>query len=185
MERLRPETTVLLVVDVQERLCAAMPPDALARLLANVKILLEAARVVGARVLVTEQYPKGLGPTHPDLSAKLQELGVQPIDKVTFDASSEPRIANALAATEARAVVLVGMESHVCVFQTARELVTRGYATHVVADAVTSRREENRVAGLALCASSGAIVTTAEAVAFDWVERAGTDVFRQISKLVR
>jgi nicotinamidase-related amidase len=185
MERLRPETTVLLVVDVQERLCAAMPPDALARLLANAKILVEAARVVGARLLVSEQYPKGLGPTHPDLAAKLAELGVQPIDKLTFDASSEPRIAHALAASDPRAVVVVGMEAHVCVYQTARELVTRGYATYVVADAVTSRREENRLAGLALCTSAGAITTTTEAVVFDWVERAGTDAFRQISKLVR
>ncbi len=84
-----------------------------------------------------------------------------------------------------RAVVVVGMESHVCVYQTARELARRGHEVHVVRDAVASRTEENRQAGLALSERAGAVLTVAEAVAFDWVERAGTDAFRAVSKLVR
>src|SRR5690606_26659256 len=123
MQRLDPRTTVLLVVDVQEKLAAAMPPDTLSALVKNTGILLETARVLGVRVLVSEQYPKGLGPTVAPLAEKLTELGVTPMAKTTFDACSDLAIARALASLDPRAVVVVGMEAHVCVFQTVRELV--------------------------------------------------------------
>jgi nicotinamidase-related amidase len=77
------------------------------------------------------------------------------------------------------------METHICVFQTARELARRGIAVHVVADAVVSRREENRALGLGLCERAGALVTPTETVVFDWLGRAGSDAFKAISKLVR
>jgi nicotinamidase-related amidase len=105
---------------------------------------------------------------------------------MTFDACSDLAVARALARDPApRAVVLAGMEAHVCVFQTARELVKRGYATYVVADAVCSRREENRALGLALAERAGAFVAPTETVVFDLLERAGTDAFKAVSKLVR
>jgi nicotinamidase-related amidase len=185
MERLLPLSTALLVVDVQEKLAAAMPPDALAELEKNVAILLEAAAVLGVHVLVSEQYPKGLGPTVPSIAAKLAVRGVVPMAKMCFDACSELAISRALAETGARSVVVVGMETHVCVFQTARELVKRGYATYVVADAVASRRDENRRLGLSLCERAGAIVTATETVAFDLLEQAGTAEFKAVSKLIR
>ena len=185
MNRLSRESTVLLLVDVQERLVAAMPAEAASRLAKNARLLVEAAAVVGVPILASEQYPKGLGPTIGPLGARLRELGVQPFDKLDFDASSEPRLSRALALSQARNVVVLGMETHVCVFQTARELVRRGYGTHVVADACASRTEENRAIGLRLCERAGAFVTSAETVAFDWVERAGTDAFRAVSRLVR
>jgi nicotinamidase-related amidase len=185
MERLKPSTSVLVVVDVQEKLAAAMPVDSMERLAANAAILLEAAKILGVPVLATEQYPKGLGPTVPKVKEKLGALGVEPIEKLDFDACGEPRFMRALLATGARAAVVVGMEAHVCVFQTARELARRGYLTHVVGDAVASRREENRVAGLSLCERAGAVVTVTEAVAFDWLEKAGTEAFKAVSKLVR
>jgi nicotinamidase-related amidase len=185
MDRLAPQTTLLLLVDIQERLAAAMPREAIDRLVKNTGILIEAAHLVGVPIVVSEQYRKGLGPTLGALSGRLAAIGVEPIDKLTFDALSEPRIGSAVGDARPRAVVVVGMEAHVCVFQTARELVRRGYQTYVVADAVASRVEENRQAGLALCAKAGAIPTVAEAVAFDWVERAGTDAFRAVSKLVK
>ncbi len=185
MERLLAEKTTLLVVDVQEKLAAAMPPAALEQLVKNTTILLEAAKALGVNVVVSEQYPKGLGPTMPALAAKLGELGVTPLPKMTFDACSDLAISRALTQSGARSVVVVGMESHVCVFQTARELVKRGYAAHVVADAVTSRREENRAIGLSLCEKAGATVTATETVVFDWLGAAGTDAFKTVSKLVR
>ena len=185
MERLNPSSTVLLVVDVQEKLAAAMPADALGRLVKNTDILLETARALGMKVLASEQYPKGLGPTLPALGDKLRELGAEPYAKTTFDACSDLAIARALSDLHAKAVVVTGMEAHVCVFQTARELVKRGYATHVVADAVTSRRDENRALGLSLCERAGAVITPAETVAFDLLGHAGTDAFKTISKLVR
>lgn len=185
MERLDPRTTLVLVVDVQEKLAAAMPEDALATLVKNTGILLEAAKALGVRVLASEQYPKGLGPTVPALAEKLHAIGVTPMAKTTFDACSDLAIARAISDIDPRSVVVVGMESHVCVFQTARELVKRGYQTHVVADAVTSRREENRRLGLSLCERAGAIVTSTETVAFDLLGQAGTDAFKLVSKLVR
>ena len=185
MRRLSPKDTLLVVVDVQERLATAMPPEAFARLIANTSILLDAARILGVPVMASEQYPKGLGPTVAPLAAKLAERGVTPIEKLHFDACGEARFALALSALAPRSVVVVGMEAHVCVFQTARELVQRGYATYVVADAVTSRRDESRAVGLSLCERAGAVVTSTEAVAFDLVERAGTDAFKAISKLVK
>lgn len=182
MERLVPESTVLLVVDVQERLAAAMPQETLERLVANTTILLEAAKTLGVAVLASEQYPKGLGPTLPALAAHLPK---KPFPKMTFDACSDLAIARALADLGPRAVVVVGMEAHVCVFQTARELVKRGVATYVVADAVASRREENRQLGLSLCERAGAIIAPTETIAFDLLERAGTDAFKSVSKLLR
>ena len=185
MERLLPSSTVLLVVDVQEKLATAMPEATLATLVKNAALLLEAAAKPGVCVLVSEQYPKGLGPTIAPLAARLATLNVTPLPKLTFDACSDLAIARALADAGAKSVVVVGMESHVCVFQTARELVKRGYATHVVADAVASRTEENRRLGLELCQRAGAAVTATETVIFDLLERAGTEEFKALSKLLR
>jgi nicotinamidase-related amidase len=185
MERLLPSNTALLVVDVQEKLAAAMPPGTLAELEKNAAILLETAAVLGVPVLASEQYPKGLGPTLASIAARLGPRGIAPFPKMSFDACSELAISRALSETGARNVVVLGMETHVCVFQTARELVKRGYATYVVADAVASRRDENRVLGLSLCERAGAVVTATETVAFDLVAQAGTAEFKAVSKLVR
>jgi nicotinamidase-related amidase len=190
--RLEPASTLLFVVDVQEKLAAAIPQESLARLVHNTRILLEAARLLGVRVVATEQYPKGLGPTLAPIAEKLSS---PPIEKLDFSALDEPRVAHALVTSvpspqagtpsRPRAVIVTGMESHVCVFQTARDLATRGYATYVVDDAVASRREENRLAGLALAERAGAIRTVTETIVFDWARRAEGDAFKAISKLVR
>jgi nicotinamidase-related amidase len=185
MDRLDPSSSLLLLVDVQERLAAAMPDDRMELLVANARILLEAARLLSIPVVATEQYPKGLGPTVPSLAEVLHERGVEPVAKTTFDACGEPRVARALADRSPRAVVLVGVEAHVCVFQTARELARRNLDVYVVSDAVASRREENRALGLSLAERAGAFVAPTETIVFDWLERAGTDAFRTLSKLVR
>ncbi|MBX3261938.1 MAG: isochorismatase family protein [Labilithrix sp.] len=185
MDRLDPRTTLILVVDVQEKLAAAMPEASLATLVKNTGILLEAAKELGVPVLASEQYPKGLGPTVPAVAERLARLDRAALPKVTFDACSDLAIARAISDVAPRAVVVVGMEAHVCVFQTARELVKRGYLTHVVADAVSSRQEDNRRLGLALAERAGAIVTTTETVVFDLLGRAGTDAFKAVSKLIR
>ena len=185
MERLNPARSVLMIVDVQEKLAAAMPSAAMELLVKNAELLLEAAELLGVRVIASEQYPKGLGPSVAPLLTRLTAMKAAPIDKLTFDACAEPRISRLLAEYDPRAVVVVGMETHVCVFQTARELVRRGIATYVVADAVASRREEHRLMGLALAERAGAVPTTAETVVFDWLEQAGTEPFKALSKLMR
>ncbi len=185
MDRLDPARSVLLVVDVQERLAAAMPEAAMDRLVSNAIILLETARLLGVPVIASEQYPKGLGPTVGPLAERLRAMEVEPIDKTTFDACAEPRIARALVDRSPRSVVVSGMETHICVFQTARELARRGFEVHVAADGVASRREENRSLGLALCERAGAFVAPTETLVFDWLGRAGTESFKAVSKLVR
>ena len=185
MERLDPKTTLILVVDVQEKLAAGMPSDALSTLEKNTGILLDAAKVLGVSILASEQYPKGLGATLPSIGERLTSLGVTPMAKMSFDACSDLAIARALSSRAPRSVVVVGMETHVCVFQTARELVKRGYATHVVSDAVTSRKNKNKKLGLSLCERAGAVITGTETVVFDLLGSAGTDAFKAVSKLVR
>lgn len=185
MKRLEPKSTLLVVVDIQERLAAAMPTEQLGRLVKSTSLLLQAAERLGVRVLASEQYPKGLGPTMPEVMAHLTRMNVTPCAKVTFDALSDDPFHKLAFTGRPGAVVLCGMEAHVCVFQTARSFVDRGVATYVVSDAVASRTEENRLSGLSLAERAGAVVTNAETVVFDLTERAGTEDFKFISKLVR
>lgn len=185
MDCLSPQSSLLLVVDIQEKLAAAMPAESIERLSKNVRLLLDGAAILGVPIVASEQYPKGLGKTLPVIQAILSAHAVPTFEKLDFDAASDPRISVDIGHHSPRSVVVVGMESHVCVFQTSRELVRRGYAVHVVSDAVASRTEENRKAGLKLAERAGAILTVAETVVFDWVGRAGSDAFRAVSKLVR
>jgi len=174
--------TALVVVDVQERLAAAMPPDDLARLVKYARALLGAARELAIPVLATEQYPKGLGPTLPALR---EILSSPPLQKMAFSCGADAGFCGALAATGRRQLILAGMETHVCVFQTARDLVALGYEVQVCADAVTSRTDEHRRVGLDLCREAGAVVTTAETAIFDLLRLAGTPQFKRVAPLVR
>jgi nicotinamidase-related amidase len=183
--RLEPQSSLLVVVDVQDKLAAAMPTGSLERLVKNTCILLDAARVLGASVIATEQYPKGLGRTLAPIAERLAAMSVTPFEKLDFSALDDLAASRAVSSKSPRAVIVTGMESHVCVLQTARDLAARGYATHVVADAVCSRTEENRLAGLKLAEASGAVANVTEAIVFDWQRRAEGDAFKAISKLVR
>jgi nicotinamidase-related amidase len=183
MRRLQPDECAVLVIDVQDKLAAAMPAAQMVELTRATTVLLEAARLLGARVLVTEQYPSGLGATIAPIAARLG--GVAPIAKMTFSACDCPEFERAFARSGARSAIVVGMEAHVCVFQTVRELAARGVEVFVPIDGVASRRDDHRAAGLDLCRSAGATLTTMETVVFDWLRRAGTDPFKQLSKLIR
>jgi nicotinamidase-related amidase len=173
--------TAVVVVDVQERLCPAMPPEDLARLVKYVKALLGTARELSLPVLATEQYPKGLGHTLP----ALRELLPPPLEKLHFSCGADAGFAAALGATGRRQVVLAGMETHVCVFQTARDLAEAGYEVFVCADAVTSRTGEHRQIGLSLCHEAGAVVTTAETAIFDLLGQCATPEFKAVAPLVK
>ena len=163
----------------------AMPKEWMAELARNVDVLLASAQLLGAPVVATEQYPKGLGPTIEPVGQRLQEIGARPIEKTAFSAAEVPEFNQRLTEVAPSAVILVGMEAHVCVYQTVRDLVGRGIEVHVPVDAVVSRHEDDRATGVALCERAGAIPTTTETIVFDWLGRAGTDAFRAISKLVR
>jgi nicotinamidase-related amidase len=180
--KLDPAHAAVLLIDVQERLAAAMPSADLERLVKYARALLGCARELGLPVLATEQYPRGLGPTLPALRELLPS---PPLEKLAFSCGADPGFAAALAATGRRQLVVAGMETHVCVFQTARDLAALGHEVQVCADAVASRTEEHRRVGLELCREAGAVVTTAETAIFDLLGQAGTPQFKKVSPLVR
>ena len=185
--RLDPQDTVVAVIDVQEKLVAAMPEEARTRTVRNVANLVEGARVLGVPVIVTEQYPKGLGPTvGPVREAVARIAGAgAPIEKVEFDACAVPAFAEALEKLGRHTVVLAGMEAHICVYQTARALAARGLTVHVPMDAVCSRVPENLAVAEKLYERTGAVTTSTETVLFDLLGRASGDAFKTISKLVK
>lgn len=175
------DRSALLVVDVQERLApAVLEPE---RVIRNAGILIEAARRLGVPILLSEQYPKGLGPTVAELRALAPE-GAN-FAKITFSCAAEPAIRRRLEDFGRDHVVVCGMEAHVCVLQTAFGLKARGLVPFVVADATSSRRAENRDAALARLRDYAIPVVTTEMVVFEWLARAGSDEFREISRLIR
>ena len=175
---LEREDTLLLVIDVQEKPAAAMDPAALAAARANLERLLRAAVRLGLPVVATEQEPEALGPTLPAIAALLPS---PPLAKVEFSIGNNKAIARAVLQSGRRQVLLAGLEAHVCVFQTARDLIRGGFFAFVVQDAVLSGSEANRQLGLRLCERAGATVTGVEAVVFDLLARAGTDEHRDLS----
>ena len=177
MPKLTRERSLALVVDFQSQLMPAIA-EAEARMAAGRK-LLEAARLVGAPIVATEQNPKGLGATVPGLLAP----GDVTISKMTFSAVAAPGFAAAVPAD--RDIVLMGAETHVCVLQTALDLRARGQRVCVVADAVGSRRESDRQAGLARMADHGVEIVTSEMAIFEWLESCEHPRFRDAIRLVR
>jgi nicotinamidase-related amidase len=179
---LRTDDTLLLVIDVQERLAPAMDGALLPRLLANLERLGKASAILGLPVILTEQYPKGLGPT---LDAVKRDFADRPVlEKTCFDAAKDEATAMAIADLGRPKIIVAGMETHVCVYQTVRSLAAT-HTVHVLADAVASRTLDNYETGLRLARAAGGLVTSTEVVLFDLLGRAGTDAFRAISRLVR
>lgn len=176
----------LLVVDIQDRLLPAMADAMRADVLRNVPILIAAADRLGLPIVVSQQYPQGLGPTNKAIDDALAPARlVHRFDKLEFSAVAAPAFA-ALAPSLARDQWIVcGMETHVCVYQTARDLAARGWATHVCADAVASRTAGNREVGLRLMERAGAVVTSTEVCVFDLLGRAGSDEFRALSRILK
>ena len=178
-----PSSTAAVVVDVQARLLGVMQEAQRSRMVDNLLRLGAATEVLGVHRIITEQYPKGLGPTVPLVKQAFDGAPVH--DKLTFDALGAEAVVRALEGSGAKDVIVAGMETHICVFQTVRSLVERDYRVFLLADAVASRTADNRARGLALAEAAGAIVTSTETVLFDLLERAGSEAFRAISKLVR
>ncbi len=175
--------SVLLVIDVQERLCKAMDEQVLGHLTGNTGILLEAAAELELPVLVTEQYVKGLGETVPELKQKME--AAPRLEKMSFSCCGCNDFIEQLRATGRRQIVVTGMETHVCVLQTVIELLDAGYVVHLVQDAVMSRSEQNRLAALSMMQQAGAVISCTESVLFQWLKVAGTDSFKKLSKLVK
>lgn len=178
------ERTALVVIDVQERLFPAMDADHREEVMRNIKVLTATARRLHLGMLVTEQYPKGLGHTLQEVKDTLP-AEVQPVEKVAFSCLGVDAFRSRLAATGARQLLLAGIEAHVCVLMSALDLLAEGFAVHIVADAVTSRTQANWRLAMAQLRQAGAVVTTTETVLFQLLRQADTDDFRELARLIR
>jgi len=175
----------LLLVDTQERLCKAMPPDCLEQALRNMSRLAKSAQLLDIPVMVTEQYPQGLGTTRTEVSTHLPE-GFARITKTSFSCCSAAGFEGQLQKSEERPqIVLAGIEAHICILQTAAGLQHWGYQVFVVADATCSRSTENKRNALARMREGGITVTNSESVVFEWTGDAEHPQFKEISGLFK
>ena len=178
---MKADSSCLLVVDVQARLAPAMV--AYEKVVANTAVLMKAATRLQVPMLVSEQYPKGLGPTVPELAA-LAEAGTV-VEKVHFSCMGDQTFAQRLRGLERATAVVAGIEAHVCVLQTCIELMEDRCRVCVVADAVSSRTAENATLALERLRGAGAVVVSTEMVVFEWLRRAGTPEFKELSALIK
>lgn len=171
----------LVIVDIQERLAAVMSKRE--GVVNNTLHLIECAKLLGVPVIVTEQYPRGLGTTLDEIKVAVPEY--KPFEKVYFGCCEEPGFNQLIGALGRRTMLVAGMESHVCVLQTALGMLKEGYGVQLVADAVCSRKKSDHLTGLGVARDAGAVVTSTEAALFQMLRRAGTDEFKVISKRIK
>jgi len=177
------EKVALVVIDIQESLMKAMDPEIGRTLPRNLQLLITFAREMGIPIVATEQYPKGLGRTVPEIKNEWGDLS--PIEKVSFSCWRVEAFKERLNRLARKQVILTGIETHVCVLQTAADLIEQGYGVHVVADAVCSRRKLDWDIALRWMEGIGAMITTSEIIAFQLLKEAGTEEFKRLSKFVK
>ena len=178
---LNTHDTLVLIVDVQEKLMPAM--SARGELIANCQKLIRGARALGVPVLCTEQNPKGLGPTVPDIAGLLP--GPAPAVKFSFSCAGCEEFMGQLSRAARRNVLIAGIETHVCVYQTALDLRSRGFHVEVAADACDSRRPADKQIGLEKCRDAGVGISCVETALFELLKVAEGPVFKEIVKIVK
>lgn len=174
------EEAVLLIIDIQDKLVKPMKYGD--QVIENTNILISAAEEFNMPIIYTEQYPRGLGNTVSKLEERLKNANR--FEKTYFTAYIE-EVKEVLKASGRKKVIIAGMETHICVFQTARALINDGYGVFIVKDSVCSRTKDNYLNGLSMMESMGAVVTNTETVIFDLLKRAGTPEFKVLSKLIK
>ncbi len=177
--KLNKDDTVLIIIDLQEKLMKAMSQSE--KVYKNTNLLLAVAEQMGIPVIVTEQYPKGLGPTANEIKEHLKEYKY--IDKMEFSAYAG--LKEILSAADRKTLLVTGSETHVCVFQTTRDLLENGYNVQVVKDAVCSRFKDNYLNGLELMKDMGAVISNTETILFDLLKVAGGPEFKVISPMLK
>ena len=172
----------LLIVDVQTRLIGVMPEADMAACLKQSGILAQAAALLAVPIILTEQYPKGLGHTDPALAEHL--AGVVPVEKTAFSCVAEAKVKRQLSRDHSQ-MVLAGMEAHICILQTAMDLMSMGKQVYVAEDAIISRQPANKANAIARMREAGCIISNTESIVFEWLGKAEGDAFKAISLLVR
>jgi nicotinamidase-related amidase len=178
---LEKDNAALLIIDIQERLADVM--KAKEPVIKSSLHLVELAKLINIPVIVTEQYPKGLGHTVEEIRNALALY--QPIEKMTFSCCEENNFLQTVQGIQKKQLILVGMETHVCVLQTCLGLLRDGYAVHVVKDAICSRTKENWETGIAFMRDAGAVITSTEIVLFQLLKIAGTSEFKTMVKRIK
>ncbi len=180
--KLSADDALLFVIDIQEKLLPAIhQADELVEVS---RLMIRAAGVFELPTVLTEQYRKGLGPTVGPIMELLEPASVEPIDKVLFSGYT-PEVRDVLQEAGRNQIIVIGIESHVCVQQTVLDLLSVDYKVWVCADAVGSRQPVDREMALHRMRQAGAFVTTTESVIFELTRQAGTDRFKQILKIVK
>jgi nicotinamidase-related amidase len=175
------ESTVLIMIDIQGRLLNVMyEKDAL---LENARKLLQGLQILEVPVILTEQNPKGLGPTQPELTQIIPEIA--PIPKFCFSCYQDAGFHQALHDIKRKQVLVCGIEAHICVYQTVSGLLNAGYEVQVVADVVSSRSMRNRDIALARMQSDGAKLTSTEMVLFELLQTAKSPKFKEIQQVIK
>jgi len=182
IKKLNREDTLLLIIDIQERLAAQMANRD--RVVANTVRLINVSNILDFPLLITEQYPKGLGSTEPEIKDALAGK-YQPHEKLSFSCCGTDGFVDILKQTGVQSIMLVGMETHVCVLQTALDLLANGYEVFVIVDAVCSRSELDYEIGTQRMRDAGAIIATTEMVIFELMKVAGTVEFKAILPFVK
>ena len=183
VSRIEKEKAVLVVVDVQDVLMKNMNREVAEKVIRNIRTLLAFSKKMAIPVLITEQYPKGLGRTLREISMELESI--PPVEKLSFSCCGAEKFNEQLNQTGRKQVILTGIETHVCVLQTADDLIQAGREVHAVADAICSRRKLDWEIGLRWMEKKGAMISTTESIAFQLLKEAGTEEFRELSKLLK
>ena len=181
MNVLEPENSLLLLIDVQEKLVNALDKNVIVKRVFN---LVKSARLLEIPVVVTEQYPKGLGDTVADLSAEFPE-GTAVFEKTSFNALNEEGVLEKIKSYNKKQIVICGIETHICVLQTTLALLENGYNVFVVKDACASRETEEFKAGINLMEKEGAKIMTTEIVLFELLKSSKHPHFKEVQLLIK
>ena len=176
--------SLLLIIDIQERLAGAMPEKVVAKVIKNNSILLDAAKELNIPVIHSEQYPNGLGHTMPSLSVKITSSD-NLITKTSFACSNSDGFNELVAQQNKQQIIISGIETHICVLQSALHLQRLGYAVYVIEDAVCSRKNFNHMNAIERLRHSDVVVSNVESVLFEWLEDASHPKFKTLSNLIK
>ncbi len=178
---LRTEDTCLIVIDIQEKLLAVVQnPDQVVK---NTSVLIQVSKSLNIPILWCQQVPKALGATAGELSILLE--GIEPINKSSFSCAGDVQFMKQIDKLNTRTAVLCGIESHVCVFQTASDLIQKGLEVHVISDATSSRSHENKEIGINRMAKEWAVISSTEMLLFELLRDAKHEKFRELAKLIK
>lgn len=178
------DNSQLVIVDVQQRLVAAIPAEPLKLMTKNSALLLDAAAILGIPTLCSEQYPAGLGSTVTAIAEHLPG-DIEKIEKTCFSCTGSEIFQQRIENSGRRQIVLAGMEAHVCILQSAVQLLQQGFEVFVVEDAVCSRKERHHRNAMERMRQTGVMITNTESVVFEWMRDARHEHFRKISALLK